>query len=55
MDLKLFIVKEEIQKQRVYLEHISTDLMIADPLTNGLPPKIFTQHVPRLGLGCIDN
>ncbi|GJZ24326.1 retrovirus-related pol polyprotein from transposon TNT 1-94 [Tanacetum coccineum] len=49
MDIKFFIVKEEIQKQRVYLEHISTDLMIADPLTKGLPPKEFTQHVPRLG------
>ncbi|GJX04434.1 retrovirus-related pol polyprotein from transposon TNT 1-94 [Tanacetum coccineum] len=55
MDIKFFIVKEEIQKQRVYLEHISTDLMTADPLTKGLPPKAFTQHVPRLGLGCIDN
>ncbi|GJW97700.1 retrovirus-related pol polyprotein from transposon TNT 1-94 [Tanacetum coccineum] len=55
MDIKFFIVKDEIQKQRVYLEHISTDLMIADPLTKGLPPNKFTQHVPRLGLGCIDN
>ncbi|GKB27659.1 hypothetical protein Tco_0867060 [Tanacetum coccineum] len=55
MDIKFFIVKEEIQKQRVYLKHISTDLMIADALTKGLPPKEFTQHVPRLGLGCIDN
>ncbi|GJV69663.1 retrovirus-related pol polyprotein from transposon TNT 1-94 [Tanacetum coccineum] len=55
MDIKFFIVKEEIQKQRVYLEHISTDLMIVDPLTKGLPPKEFMQHVLRLGLGCIDN
>ncbi|GJZ97000.1 retrovirus-related pol polyprotein from transposon TNT 1-94 [Tanacetum coccineum] len=55
MNIKFFIVKEEIQKQIVYLEHISTDLMIVDPLTKGLPPKAFMQHVPRLGLGCIDN
>ncbi|GKA23015.1 retrovirus-related pol polyprotein from transposon TNT 1-94 [Tanacetum coccineum] len=55
MDIKFFIVKEEIQKQRVYLEHLTTDLMIADPLTKGLPPKAFTQYVPRLGVGCIDN
>ncbi|GKC98073.1 retrovirus-related pol polyprotein from transposon TNT 1-94 [Tanacetum coccineum] len=49
MDIKFFIVKEEIQKQRVYLKHISTDLMIADPLTKGLPPKEeFTQHVPEV-------
>ena len=55
MDRKFFIVKEEIQKQRVYLEHISTDLMIVDPRTKGLPPKTFTKHAPRLDLGCIDN
>ncbi|GKF19859.1 retrovirus-related pol polyprotein from transposon TNT 1-94 [Tanacetum coccineum] len=55
MDIKFFIVKEEIKKQKVYLEHISTYLMIVDPLTKGLPPKEFTHHVPRLGLGCIDN
>ncbi|GJT94759.1 retrovirus-related pol polyprotein from transposon TNT 1-94 [Tanacetum coccineum] len=39
-------------KQRVYLEHISTDLMIVDPLTKGLPPKAFTQHVPRKLFPC---
>ncbi|GJW70887.1 retrovirus-related pol polyprotein from transposon TNT 1-94 [Tanacetum coccineum] len=42
IDIKFFIVKEEIQKQRLYLKHISTDLMIADPLTKGLPPTAFT-------------
>nr|GEV47552.1 hypothetical protein [Tanacetum cinerariifolium] len=55
MDIKFFIMKEEIQKQIMYLEHISTDLMIVDPLTKGLPPKEFMQYVPRLGLGRIDN
>ncbi|GKB84998.1 retrovirus-related pol polyprotein from transposon TNT 1-94 [Tanacetum coccineum] len=38
MDIMFFIMKDEIRKQRVYLEHISTDLMIANPLTKGLPP-----------------
>ncbi|XP_075103778.1 secreted RxLR effector protein 161-like [Nicotiana tabacum] len=31
MELKYFTVKEEVQKQRVSLEHIRTDLMITDP------------------------
>ncbi|XP_075103779.1 secreted RxLR effector protein 161-like [Nicotiana tabacum] len=31
MELKYFTVKEEVQKQRVSLEHIRTDLMIIDP------------------------
>ena len=50
MELKYFAVKEEVQKQRVSIEHISTNLMIADPLTKGLPPKTFTGHVERMGL-----
>ena len=33
MELKYFAVKEEVQKQRVSIEHISTLLMVADPLT----------------------
>ena len=52
MELKYLAVKEEVQKQRVSIEHIRTDLMIADPLTKGLQPKTFTEHVHRMGLGC---
>ena len=37
MELKYFAVKE-VHKQRVLIEHISTNLMITDPLTNGIPP-----------------
>ena len=50
MELKYFAVKEEVQKQRVSIEHISTNIMIADPLTKGLLPKTFTSHVERVGL-----
>ncbi|XP_075092034.1 uncharacterized protein LOC142172152 [Nicotiana tabacum] len=53
MELNYFTVKEGVQKQRVSLEHIRTDLMIADPLMKGLQPKIFKEHVHRMGLGCI--
>ena len=52
MELKYFAVKEEVQKQRVSIEHIRTDLMIADPLTKGLQPKTFKEYVHRMGLGC---
>ncbi len=51
MELKYFAVKEEVQKQRVSIEHISTQLMVADPLTKGLPPKTFKEHASRMGLG----
>ncbi|WVY90570.1 hypothetical protein V8G54_036084 [Vigna mungo] len=50
MDLKYLSVKEEVQKHRVLIEHIGTDLMIADPLTKGLPPKTFIGHVESMGI-----
>ena len=50
MEIKYFAVKEEVQKQRVSIEHISTNLMVADPLTKGLPPKTFYEHVERMGI-----
>ena len=52
MKLKYLIVKEEVQKQQVSIEHISTQLMIVDPLTKGLPLKTFKEHVDRMGLEC---
>ena len=55
MELKYFVVKEEVQKQRVCIEHIRTNLMIAVPLTKGLQPKTFKEHVHRMGLGCIED
>ncbi|CAL1377112.1 unnamed protein product [Linum trigynum] len=50
MEVKYYVVKEEVQKQRVSIEHISTQLVIANPLTKGLPPKTFTEHVERMGI-----
>ena len=50
MELKYFAVKEEVQKRKVSIEHISTDLMIADPLTKGLPPKLYAGHVKNMGI-----
>ena len=52
MELKFLSVKEEVQKQRVFVEHISTKLMIAGPLTKGLPLKTFKEHTISMGLGC---
>ena len=52
MKLKYPTVKEEVQKQRVSIEHISIQLMIADPLIKGLPPKTFKEHVDQMDLEC---
>jgi hypothetical protein len=43
-------VKEKIQDQTISLEHISTKKMIADPLTKGLPPSVFREHLAGMSL-----
>jgi len=51
-ELKLFVVKEEVKKQRVSIESLRTDQMIAGPLAKGLQPKLFKEHVHRMSIGC---
>ena len=36
---------------KVDIEHVSTESMIVDHLTKGMPPKYFKDHVVQLGLG----
>ena len=55
MELKYFAMKKEVQKQKVSIEHISTNLMIAYPLTKRLPPKIFIEHVQNMGIIVLDD
>ena len=47
MELKYFAVKDEVQKQRVY---IRTELMIVNSLTKGLLPNTFNDHINRISL-----
>ena len=49
-ELKYFAVKEEVQKQRVSIEHINTKLMIADPLTKGLLSKSFIEPIENMNI-----
>ncbi|XP_074290473.1 secreted RxLR effector protein 161-like [Silene latifolia] len=53
IDIKYFAIKERVQEKKVIIEHISTELMIADPLTKGMPPKGFKGHIVNMGLGSI--
>ena len=48
IDIKFYVVKEKIQDHSITLEHISTKKMLADPLTEGLPPSVFSEHVVGL-------
>ena len=51
IDIKYLAIRERVKDKKVVIEHISTELMIADPLTKGMPPFKFKDHVERMGLG----
>ncbi|KAL3613382.1 hypothetical protein CASFOL_042795 [Castilleja foliolosa] len=48
--IKFLVVKERVQSGQIAIEHIATDFMIADPLTKGLPPKVFHGHTAHMGV-----
>jgi hypothetical protein len=50
IDIKYHVVKDRIQDQTISVKHISTKSMLADPLTKGLPPHIFRDHIASIGL-----
>ena len=53
IDIKYLAIKERVKENKVVIEHVSTELMIADPLTKGMPPKQFKDHVINMGLRSI--
>ncbi|XP_062093925.1 secreted RxLR effector protein 161-like [Humulus lupulus] len=55
IDIKFLVVKERVQSKIVYIEHIGTNLMIADPLTKGLTPKVFHGHTAHMGVVLFDD
>nr|XP_033511266.1 secreted RxLR effector protein 161-like [Nicotiana tomentosiformis] len=50
IDIKYLMVRDYVKKQDVCFEHVSTTLMIVDPMTKGLPANIFKDHVTHTGL-----
>ena len=46
--IKYLAIREHVKEKQVVIEHISTELMIADPLTKGMPPMKFKDHVDRM-------
>ena len=39
IDIKYLAIRERIKEKKMVIEHISTESMIVDPLTKGMPPK----------------
>ena len=50
IDFKFLVVKERVQSGQVFIEHIDTNSMIADPLTERLTFKVFHEHTARMGV-----
>ena len=50
VDIKFLVVKERVQSEQLSIEHIGTNFMVADPLTKGLPPKMFHEHTARMNV-----
>ncbi|KAL0455815.1 UNVERIFIED_CONTAM: Retrovirus-related Pol polyprotein from transposon TNT 1-94 [Sesamum latifolium] len=51
INIKYLAIRERVKEGKVVIEHISTELMLADPLTKGMPLKNFKDHVARMGIG----
>ena len=51
IDIKYLALRERVKEKTVVIKHVSTELMIVDPLTKGIPSLKFKDHVDRLGLG----
>ena len=50
IDIKYYVVKDKVRDHIISLEHIKTKNMLADPLTKGLPPSMFREHLANMGL-----
>ena len=51
IDIKYLAIRERVKDKKVVIEHIRTELMIANPLTKGMPPFKFKDHIEKMGLG----
>jgi hypothetical protein len=50
IEIKFYVVKNRVRDKTISLEHIGTKEMLADPLTKGLPPNVFGEHITGMGL-----
>nr|CAN71215.1 hypothetical protein VITISV_025916 [Vitis vinifera] len=53
IDIKYLAIREHVKEKKVVVEHISTELMIVDPLTKSMPPLKFKDHIVNMGLSSL--
>ncbi|KAD2393037.1 hypothetical protein E3N88_40014 [Mikania micrantha] len=49
LDTKFLFVRERVEENNLCIEYINTKEMLADPMTKGLPPKVFQELVMKMG------
>ena len=50
IDLKFYVVMEQVHDQTICVEHVRRSKMLANPLTKGQPPNVFREHLAGMGL-----
>ncbi|KAL0373177.1 UNVERIFIED_CONTAM: Secreted RxLR effector protein [Sesamum calycinum] len=50
IDIKYFVVREKVNKKEIVIQHIRTELMVADPITKALSSNSYKNHVDRMSL-----
>ena len=50
MEIKSLTVKDLVEKGDIMIEHIRTESILADPLTKGLKPIAFKEHVVNMSV-----
>ena len=50
IDIKYLAIRKRVKEKKMIIEHVSTELMIIDPLTKDMSPKNFKDHVVRMRL-----
>ena len=49
IDIKYLAIRERVKEHKVVIEHVSTKLMVVDPLTKGMPIRNFREDVTNMG------
>ena len=50
MEIKYLTIKDFVKKGDIVIEHIRIEFMLANPLTKGLKPIVFKEHVVNMGV-----
>jgi len=53
--IKFLVIKNKVQNHIVSVDIVSSIFNITDPLIKGLPPKIFLEHIARIGMASYDD